>query len=242
MFMPVGKDPMLDLVPTPEQRVYSAERVRDLRSRYPMFLADFWNDGDAVDGCMAAGKGYAHVLSTGNVEPCVFAHFGVDNVREKSLFDAVNSPFFKHIRSKFPYNENANLRRPCMIIDNPDILREAVDEYLVPHGHEHSEDLINDPETVQWIDRYAERFKELVDPIWENIINNPSSRWYRHGYRYKRLFRFQENAEQGASGGNGHRSAAGKKHPAGETSAAGDRQGAGNSRSAEKRREKAPAG
>lgn len=191
MFMPVGKDPMLDLVPTPEQRVHSAQRVRELRAQYPVFLADFWNDGDSVDGCMAGAKGYAHILSNGNVEPCVFAHFGVDNIRDKSLFDALNSPFFKHIRGKFPYNENANLRRPCMIIDNPDVLREAVNEYLVPHGHEHSEDLIKDPETVEWVNRYAERYRELVDPIWEQIINNPTSRWYRHGYRYKRLFRFQ---------------------------------------------------
>jgi hypothetical protein len=200
MFMPVGKDPMLDLVPTPEQRVHSADRVRELRTQYPMFLADFWNDGDAVDGCMAGGKGYAHILSNGNVEPCVFAHFGVDNIRDTSLFAALNSPFFRHIRSRFPYNENANLRRPCMIIDNPDVLRDAVNRYLVPHGHEHSEDLIKDPETVKWIDRYAEHYRKLVDPIWESVINNPESRWYKHGQRYKRLFRFQNRTRQsGAS-------------------------------------------
>jgi MoaA/NifB/PqqE/SkfB family radical SAM enzyme len=35
---------------------------------------------------------------------------------------------------------------------------------LVPHGHEHSEDL----------------------------ISNPESRWYRYGYRYGRLFRFRK--------------------------------------------------
>lgn len=64
-------------------------------------------------------------------------------------------------------------------------------QHLVPHGHEHSEDLIKDPETVEWVDRYAERYRELVDPIWEQIISNPSSRRYRHGYRYKRMFRFQ---------------------------------------------------
>ncbi|MFP4066002.1 MAG: radical SAM protein [Spirochaetaceae bacterium] len=193
MFMPVGKDPILDLVPTPEQRVYSANRVRELRAKYPMFLADFWNDGDAVNGCMAGGKGYAHVISNGNVEPCVFAHFGIDNIREKSLFEALNSPFFKHIRSRFPYNENANLRRPCMIIDNPEVLRDVVNTHLVPHGHEHSEDLINDPETVKWIDRYADEYRKLIDPIWERIIDDPNSKWYRHGKQYKRLFRFQKD-------------------------------------------------
>ena len=191
MFMPVGKDPILDLVPTPEQRVYSAKRVRELRARHPMFLADFWNDGDSVNGCMAGGKGYMHVLNNGNVEPCVFAHFSADNIRNTSLFDAMNSKFFKYIRSRFPYNDNANLRAPCMIIDNPDVLRDAVNKYLVPHGHDHSEDLIKDPETVKWIDNYAEKYRSLADPIWEEIINDPESRWYKWGEGYESLFQFQ---------------------------------------------------
>jgi MoaA/NifB/PqqE/SkfB family radical SAM enzyme len=196
MFMPVGKDPILDLVPTPEQRVQSAKRVRRLRTRHSIFLADFWNDGDAVQGCMAAGKGYMHVLNNGNVEPCVFAHFSADNIRDKSLFEAMNSPFFKYIRSRFPYNDNANLRRPCMIIDNPDVLRDAVNQYLVPHGHEHSEDLIANPDTVQWIDDYATEFKRLIDPIWDQTINDPSSRWYKHGRAYVDLFRFQSSEQR----------------------------------------------
>jgi MoaA/NifB/PqqE/SkfB family radical SAM enzyme len=37
MFMPVGKDPILDLVPTPEERVFIGKRISELRERYPMF-------------------------------------------------------------------------------------------------------------------------------------------------------------------------------------------------------------
>ena len=55
MFMPVGKDPILELVPTPEQRVAVAAGWSELRKRYPMFMADFWNDGPAVGGCLAGG-------------------------------------------------------------------------------------------------------------------------------------------------------------------------------------------
>jgi|GEM_PF-4690224 len=58
MFMPVGKDPMLDLVMTPEQRVGCGRRVNALRETYPLFLADFWNDGEIVGGCLAAGRQY----------------------------------------------------------------------------------------------------------------------------------------------------------------------------------------
>jgi MoaA/NifB/PqqE/SkfB family radical SAM enzyme len=190
MFMPVGKDPILELVPTPEQRLYCGKRVADLRKKYPIFMADFWNDGPAAAGCLAAGRKYLHVVNSGRVEACVFAHFGVDNIREKTLLEVANSPFFRAIREKFPYNDNANLRRPCMIIDNPEVLRKLVAEYVVPQGHEHAEDIIRDSNVVNWIDRYAQRMKELTEPEWQRKIEDPASRWYKEKEEYKLLFRF----------------------------------------------------
>jgi MoaA/NifB/PqqE/SkfB family radical SAM enzyme len=198
MFMPVGKDPILELVPTPEQRVYCGQRVAELRGKYPVFLADFWNDGPAVGGCLAGARSYLHILNSGRIEPCVFAHFGIDNIRDSSILQAANSPFFKAIRRRFPYNEEGNLKRPCMIIDNPQVLREVVDEYLVPQGHQHSEDIIHDPNVVAWIDEYAQAFKALTDPVWEQAISDPSYRWYRESQEYKNLFRFQEAAREKA--------------------------------------------
>jgi MoaA/NifB/PqqE/SkfB family radical SAM enzyme len=198
MFMPVGKDPILDLVPTPQQRVYCGNRVAEMREKYPVFLADFWNDGPAVGGCLAGARSYLHVLNSGRIEPCVFAHFGMDNIREKSILEAANSPFFRAIRARFPYNEEGNLKRPCMIIDNPQVLRDVVDEYLVPQGHQHSEDIIHDPNVVAWIDEYSQAFKALTDPVWEQAISDPSYRWYRGGAEYRNLFRFQEAAREKA--------------------------------------------
>jgi MoaA/NifB/PqqE/SkfB family radical SAM enzyme len=195
MFMPVGKDPRLDLVPTPAQRLACGERIASLRRRHPIFLADFWNDGPASAGCLAA-RTYLHILNSGQIEPCVFAHFGLDNIRDKSIVEAVNAPFFKAIRREFPYNENGNLRRPCMIVDNPQVLRRVVAEHLVPAGHEHSEDVIQDPRVVAWIDDYSARFKDLTDPIWEAQILNPSDRWYKEGREYQNLFRFRPKPGQ----------------------------------------------
>jgi MoaA/NifB/PqqE/SkfB family radical SAM enzyme len=198
MFMPVGKDPVLELVPSPEQRVRCGRRVAELRQRHPVFLADFWNDGPAAAGCLA-GRSYLHVLNSGQIEPCVFAHFGVDNIREKTLLEAVNSPFFRAIRREFPYNERGNLRRPCMIVDNPQVLRKVVAEHLVPAGHPHSEDVIRDPAVIEWVDRYAARISELTDPAWEAQINDPNDRWYREKPEYKNLFRFRRTPEEPAS-------------------------------------------
>ena len=212
MFMPVGKDPILELVPTPEQRVYCGKRVGELREKYPVFLADFWNDGPAVGGCLAGARSYLHVLNSGRIEPCVFAHFGMDNIRDKSILEAANSPFFRAIRARFPYNEEGNLKRPCMIIDNPQVLRDVVDEYLVPQGHQHSEDIIHDPNVVAWIDEYSQAFKALTDPQWEKAISDPSYRWYKGGTEYMNLFRFQEAAREKAQKAVAERSRGARKN------------------------------
>ncbi len=194
MFVPVGKDPVLELVPTPEQRLEVGKRVSELRQKVPIFLADFWNDGPSVGGCLAGGRLYLHIVNSGRVECCVFAHFGVDNIREKSLLEAANSPFFRDIRSRHPYNENGNLKRPCMIVDNPLVLRELVDKHMVPQGHAH-EDIIHDPTVVAWIDRYSERFKELTDPLWEEEISDPEGRWYWNGPDFRRLFKNADRSD-----------------------------------------------
>jgi MoaA/NifB/PqqE/SkfB family radical SAM enzyme len=189
MFMPVGRDPRLDLVPTPEQRVACGTRVRDLRSRHPMFLADFWNDGATIGGCMAGGRRYLHVLNSGRVEPCVYAHFGVDNIRQTTLLAAANSPFFRAIRREFPYNDTGNLKRPCMIVDNPGVLRRVVDAHIVAGGHPHAEDIVRDPAVRAWADEYARRMEELTEPEWSRVLADPASRWCREKDEYRNLFR-----------------------------------------------------
>jgi MoaA/NifB/PqqE/SkfB family radical SAM enzyme len=197
MFIPVGKDPVLELVPTPEQRVHCGKRVAEMRKKYGLFMADFWNDGPAVGGCLAAGRRYMHVLNTGRVEACVFAHFGVDNIREKSLLEAANSPFFHAIREAFPFNETANLKRPCMIVDNPEVLRKAVADHVVAEGHVHSEDIVSDPLVTHWIDEYSRKFKELTEPEWLTMIENPESRWYKGKPEYQNLVRFGKQDPKG---------------------------------------------
>ncbi len=196
MFMPVGKDPILELVPSPMQRLKTGRGIARLRKELPIFLADFWNDGPAAGGCLAGGRSYFHILNSGRVEPCVFVHFGKDNIREKRLLDIIDSDFFKAIRREFPYNENGNLMRPCMIIDNPEVLRKVVRQYIPEQGHRGSEDIVCKEQTVRWIDNYAKGFKDLTEDEWLEEINKPDSRWYKEKPEYRGLFRFQEKTEE----------------------------------------------
>jgi len=84
-YVPIGKEPNMDLMPTPEQRDYRRKRILEIRKTKHMVVADFWNDGNLVNGCMAGGKNYLHINVNGDVEPCVFVHFAADNIKEKSL-------------------------------------------------------------------------------------------------------------------------------------------------------------
>jgi hypothetical protein len=149
---------------TPEQRAKLHEKVEEWRSKYPIFLGDFWNDGPYVDGCMAGGQRYLHVISNGDVEPCVFVHFAVDNIREKSLVEILDSPFFRAIREAQPYDDD-NLLRPCLIIDHPWLLRQLVEEYGARPTHAGAEKVIG--ELAEGVDSYALRLKEIYDPLWD---------------------------------------------------------------------------
>jgi len=163
-YIPTGLNPDLSYIATPEQRAYLKKKVDEWRSKYPIFLGDFWNDGPYVDGCIAGGFRYLHIISNGDVEPCVFCHFAVDNIREKTLVEILTSPFFEAIRSRQPY-EDDNLLRPCLIIDHPAVLRELVTKYGAHPTHPGADKLLN--ELAAGLDEYARRMKEIYDPIWQ---------------------------------------------------------------------------
>jgi MoaA/NifB/PqqE/SkfB family radical SAM enzyme len=161
-YIPIGRRPSLDLMPTPEQRNWLRKRTRELRDARPIFIGDFWNDGPYVHGCIAGGREYLHINSNGDIEPCVFCHFAVDNIRDKSLREAINSPFLKRIRSFQPYREN--LLTPCMLIDAPDVLRTVVREFNARPTCDGAEEIIN--EFAPDLDRYAQEYRTYADPAW----------------------------------------------------------------------------
>jgi len=126
-YMPIGREPQLDLMPTPEQRDARLQRMLELRRTHDILLADFWNDGPLCGGCIAGARRYLHVNHAGDVEPCVFCQISTDNLYEKGLLDILKtSPLFRAIRKRQPYNDNYLL--PCMIIDNPHVLRDVIAE------------------------------------------------------------------------------------------------------------------
>jgi len=163
-YMPIGRSPDFNLVPTPEQRNYRRKKLNELRERKEILLADFWNDGPLVGGCIAGGREYFHINSRGDVEPCVFTHFARDNINKVSLAEALGSPLFQAIRKRQPYHHN--YLRPCMIIDHPEILREIVAEGGARPTHPGAEDILQGP-MAEKIDANAAAYAEIADAEWE---------------------------------------------------------------------------
>ena len=163
-YMPVGVGAPVELLATAEQRAGMWQKVRDdWRNNVPIFFADFWNDGEYTGGCIAGARRYLHINAGGDLEPCAFIHYSDSNVREKSLLECYQSPFFKSYRAHQPFN--ANMLRPCPLLDNPGMLSQMVDEtgaYSTDYTH---------PEDVHELEDktrdVAARWAVASEPLWE---------------------------------------------------------------------------
>ncbi|MGB9857768.1 MAG: radical SAM protein [Dictyoglomaceae bacterium] len=162
LYMPVGRDDDPSLMPTPDQRAEYGKFIRQIRGKLPIYPMDFWNDAPYVGGCIAGGRRYIHINHKGEVEPCIFAHFAVDNIKEKSLIEALNSPFFREIRARQPFHENLLL--PCMIIDSPWILREIVAKTGAHPTHPGADDIFY--KFDKDLEEYARGVRKALNPIW----------------------------------------------------------------------------
>lgn len=161
-YVPIGRNPDVNLMITPEQRRWLAYRVPELRTKYPILIADFWNDGEATGGCIAGGRTYFHINAAGDVEPCAFVHFAVDNIREKSLREVLKNPLFVAYQRRQPFNDNHLC--PCPIIDNPQALRDAVKESGARPTHAGAEQVL-EGEIASHLDNLSARWHREADRI-----------------------------------------------------------------------------
>lgn len=63
-----------------------------------IILLSFPGDEEAMGGCLAAGRGFFHINSGGEAEPCPFSPYSQMNLKENSLISVLKSRFFKDVR------------------------------------------------------------------------------------------------------------------------------------------------
>lgn len=161
-YMPLGKDADVSLLVTPKQRELMYRKVREWREKKPIFVIDFWNDGEYVHGCVAGGRSYFHINSRGDVEPCAFIHYSDVNIHDVSLVEALRSPLFLEYQKRQPFNQNH--LRPCPLLDNPDILPE-----IVRAANAHSTQAMDEESAEDQAAKCreaAEKWAEAADRLW----------------------------------------------------------------------------
>ncbi len=163
LYVPVNGRADLSLMVTPEQRNHLRKQVLTIRNTRPIFVLDFWNDGPYVGGCIAAGRRYMHINAKGDIEPCVYTHIATHNIYNSTIKEALNSPLFREIRSRQPHNPNH--LRPCMIIDNPHVMREVIAKIKPYFTHEGADEIYT--KLADQMDEYAARYGILADKIWK---------------------------------------------------------------------------
>ena len=177
-YMPIGRAYTLDLMPTPEQRIWmwnqSWKMVREKR----VFLADFWNSGTVVDGCLSAGGhgngGYLYIEWNGNVTPCVFVPYSPVNANEiyargGNLNNIYANPFFADIRQWQKNRHGKNLLAPCIIRDHNADLRQLIRTHEPEPIDQNAWSAIQDPDYAKGLDRYDEKYQQLADEVWEKV-------------------------------------------------------------------------
>ncbi len=164
-YMPVGNDAVPELLPTPEQRELVYRRIRNYRTRKPLFAIDFQNDAEFVGGCIAGGRRYFHINANGDMDPCAFIHYSDSNIREKTLLEGLRSPLFQAYHDSQPFNEN--MFQPCPMLENPGKLRGMIEKTGA-----HSTDL-QSPESADHLcakcDAYAACWQQKAKALWAEI-------------------------------------------------------------------------
>ncbi|MGC8758042.1 MAG: radical SAM protein [Caldisericaceae bacterium] len=162
-YIPTGRDPDINLMLTPEQRMFSYKKIHYIRDNKPLFAADFWNDGPFTGGCLAGGRRYLHITADGGIEPCAFIHLAQGNINDMSLKEALKLPFFREIQKLQPYSDN--LLSPCMIVDHPDVMRKIGAMEGVRSTDGTLENLSKD--VGKHLDKLSQEWEELSRPVFE---------------------------------------------------------------------------
>jgi MoaA/NifB/PqqE/SkfB family radical SAM enzyme len=83
---------------TEKQRSELVKRRDAFRAKHrAVFLALPW-DEEEIGGCLSAGRGFVHISSEGNVEPCPFVPFSDTNISNVPLKEALQSKMLRTIR------------------------------------------------------------------------------------------------------------------------------------------------
>jgi MoaA/NifB/PqqE/SkfB family radical SAM enzyme len=179
--MPIGRaKTVMEMMITPEQRIglyhQWSHLLRD--KHYP--VADFWNSSSLSNGCIAYGRwaGYFYIDWNGNIMPCVFVPFYVDNIHDlyksdKTLADALQSKLFKNGREWQKnygfenHSHKGNGLMPCSFRDHYANFKNNILTPDTKGEDKETEALLHDKEFNELMDEFDRKLQSLSEDIFQ---------------------------------------------------------------------------
>jgi MoaA/NifB/PqqE/SkfB family radical SAM enzyme len=178
--MPVGRaKDTLPLMISSKQRVDLFRLWERMIFEKKYCVADFWNSGCIVDGCVAYGRwnGYFYINWDGKIMPCVFVPFYEDTVYEvyssgRTIGDALQAPIFKNGRAwqkEYGYcnRDKENILLPCFIRDHFENFKSNILSASAKPENEEAIQMLADPEIEKALIRMEDELRQLTERIWE---------------------------------------------------------------------------
>lgn len=200
-YMPIGRSFTIELMPTPEQRLWMWRRSWEIIREKQIFLDDFWNHGTLSLGCISAGRynggGYMYFDWNGYVTPCIFVPYSPVNINDqfasgKTLTDAWSEGIFACIRDwqeEYAHGdgEKGNWMTPCPIRDHNALFRSWLRHYEPDPVDENALHALMDPEYACSMDTYDQAYTKLPRPVWENYYLKGNGSEYREGAIHSKI-------------------------------------------------------
>lgn len=113
---------------TEENRNQLNDKLNQLRGKYQNLLfLSFPGDEEKMGGCLAAGRGFFHISPSGDAEPCPFSPYSKLNVKNASLLEIIQSPFFKKVQ-EIEHNKCKKHQGGCVLFENKDEVEKIMKE------------------------------------------------------------------------------------------------------------------
>jgi MoaA/NifB/PqqE/SkfB family radical SAM enzyme len=188
-YMPIGRSVDTELMVTPDQRKRMLERQLELLNDRGLFFIDFWNGGPLSGGCVSGGRpgGYLYIDWNGDIQPCVFVPYAVDNINDvyksgRTLSSVLDNPVFvgwkawqKEYRGHDGLGLPQNLFTPCPMRDHYDVAHNLLTRHKAKPTNRDAADAIQSEEYRNRMLEYGRDLSLLLDPMWEMAMHETST-------------------------------------------------------------------
>jgi MoaA/NifB/PqqE/SkfB family radical SAM enzyme len=114
-YVPCGAED-LSLCLTDEQKTHLREVEKSLYKNHDMLVVSLPGNEDPYGGCLASGRGFLHISSSGALEACPFAPYSDTSVKNMPLKEALKSRLIREVREN--HDKLKESRGGCALKEN----------------------------------------------------------------------------------------------------------------------------